>query len=400
MSTIIYLHGFRSGPISNKGIFFRKKLKNYRIDLVAPDLNLPTFSKLSVSNMVEEISSTCRRFEDEDIVIIASSLGTLPLLRFINNRPKETAHIKKIILLAPTFNFLRTYLFKNEFEPVVEKWKQQGFINIFQTYYNNEKPLQYAFLEDVRKYAVDEVNNDIPILIIHGKKDEVVDYRDSISFSVKNERSVKLCLIEDGDHRLTNHLEKIWEICEDFLGDFLATKLVPKLEILNLDTEQGLHVFKKFESTIMEVFSKAYNDEYLGNDFHKRRILTKSGKLFVASIDEEICGALYIQPDGKVTSLGILPHFQNRGVAKYLIESSFHHFDYQYCEVKGGRIKDVMISAGFKPVTSMQNIIKNLEGKEEFISELRRIDGRIYYIRRNPSVKNYYYEVEMLERTK
>ena len=57
-----YLHGFASSPLSTKGVqlnrWFRDEL-NVSLDL--PDLNIPSFSKQCLSNMVDHIEKNIIR---------------------------------------------------------------------------------------------------------------------------------------------------------------------------------------------------------------------------------------------------------------------------------------------------------------------------------------------------
>lgn len=68
MTTVLYLHGFRSTPQSKKGQLMRQAWIN-RFDFRAPDLNM---SPLEVQSVLLE---TVADLDPHDVVLIGSSLG-------------------------------------------------------------------------------------------------------------------------------------------------------------------------------------------------------------------------------------------------------------------------------------------------------------------------------------
>jgi len=51
-----YLHGFASSPLSTKGVQLQRWFQNkLNISLELPDLNIPSFRKQCLSNMVDHI---------------------------------------------------------------------------------------------------------------------------------------------------------------------------------------------------------------------------------------------------------------------------------------------------------------------------------------------------------
>ena len=45
---LIYLHGFASGPMSNKAQFFRRRFEEQGIEMRIPDLNEGAFERLNL----------------------------------------------------------------------------------------------------------------------------------------------------------------------------------------------------------------------------------------------------------------------------------------------------------------------------------------------------------------
>jgi predicted esterase YcpF (UPF0227 family) len=57
-----YLHGFASSPLSTKGVQLQRWFQNkLNISLDLPDLNIPSFRKQCLSNMVDNIEKTIIR---------------------------------------------------------------------------------------------------------------------------------------------------------------------------------------------------------------------------------------------------------------------------------------------------------------------------------------------------
>jgi predicted esterase YcpF (UPF0227 family) len=52
----VYLHGYKSSPLAKKGVMLTAEFKkNFGIDLICPDLNKPSFDKLTFSNALKAL---------------------------------------------------------------------------------------------------------------------------------------------------------------------------------------------------------------------------------------------------------------------------------------------------------------------------------------------------------
>jgi len=71
---VIYLHGFASSGHSGKAAYLGERLRARGVDFHAPDLNLPDFSTLTVTRMLEQ-TRTLVDTATAPVTLIGSSLG-------------------------------------------------------------------------------------------------------------------------------------------------------------------------------------------------------------------------------------------------------------------------------------------------------------------------------------
>ena len=57
MTEFIYLHGFASGPNSNKASAFKKRFEELKIPIFVPDLQENDFENLTLSRQIKLIQS-------------------------------------------------------------------------------------------------------------------------------------------------------------------------------------------------------------------------------------------------------------------------------------------------------------------------------------------------------
>lgn len=167
----LYLHGFASGTGSSKGLVlakFFKQLEN--IELHLPDLNIPSFEKLSVTEIVQHLKNEMLS-NTQQYRLIGSSLGGL-IAASLAYELKESSKIQSLILLCPALDASNRWKAKLT-ESELKQWQLQGT----KTYYNfstkSEQQLHYGFYEDLMKQIQYPLSN-VPLTIVHGTNDDVV----------------------------------------------------------------------------------------------------------------------------------------------------------------------------------------------------------------------------------
>lgn len=206
MNRILYLHGFASGPSSNKARFFRELLEGAGTTVLVPDLAQGDFEHLTITNQLGVINEIVG---GKPAALIGSSMGGyLAALYAARHTP-----ITRLVLLAPAFGFARRW-------PdwlgagAVDEWRRSGWMECFNYAENRQRRLSYALLEDATLYE-DNPDFSQPALIVHGLHDDVVPVECSRQFSAVH-TNVSLEIVDSG-HELLNVLDDIGPKVSRFL---------------------------------------------------------------------------------------------------------------------------------------------------------------------------------------
>ncbi|MCS6872152.1 MAG: YqiA/YcfP family alpha/beta fold hydrolase [Anaerolineae bacterium] len=204
----IYLHGFASSPASSKAQAFKARFAKCGLTLHVPDLNVPSFERLTLTAMIETVAALVRSLPHGAVNLIGSSMGGTVALHFADRlKNAEGGRVARLLLLAPAFDFHANRI--NQLtEEGVRAWRESGWLNVFHYGENTERRVHYGLLEDVLTYDSFAVQLSQPILIYHGVHDESVDYRQSVRFA-QNRPNVALRLVES-DHQLHDQVDTIW----------------------------------------------------------------------------------------------------------------------------------------------------------------------------------------------
>ncbi len=206
MSRFVYLHGFASGPSSQKARFFRDRFAELGIGLEVPDLAEGGFEHLTISGQLAVLERTTA---GEAVSLIGSSMGGYLAALYAARHPE----VEKLVLLAPAFSFLTRWPAGLGEEKMAE-WKRTGVMQVFHYSEGREMALGYQLIEDAREYE-GYPKYPQPTLIFHGRHDTVVPVELSITFSQQHGRT-ELRLMES-DHQLLDVLGEVWMGTEKFL---------------------------------------------------------------------------------------------------------------------------------------------------------------------------------------
>ncbi len=192
MGSLIYLHGFASGPKGAKGSFCRHWAEERGLSFRAPDLNLPSFEALTLSAQVAEAERVVGS-EGVPPVVVGSSLGGLIAAALAH----RGAPLRRLVLLAPAFGFARRRL-------EVEDWRvyrERGEMEVFHHAAGRPMRLGPDLLRDLPRW-MDEAAWGLPCpaVILHGRRDESVPLAESEVYAARNPRA-RLHILED-DHAL------------------------------------------------------------------------------------------------------------------------------------------------------------------------------------------------------
>ena len=206
----LYLHGFASSPQSAKAQYLRDRFAEISIDLPIPDLNLGDFGHLTFTRQLQQVEAIINS-ASTPVVLIGSSFGGLAST-WLAQRNRA---VQQLVVLAPAFQFLSHWLPRVE-ESQMRQWLTEGYMPVYHYGEKRQIPLHYQFLLDMQQYRDEELQRNIPTLILHGRGDDVIPIQASRDFAATR-TWVKLIEL-DGDHSLGTALPEIWpEIKEKIL---------------------------------------------------------------------------------------------------------------------------------------------------------------------------------------
>ena len=204
-----YLHGFASGPGTQKGQYYRARFAELGLSLILPDLNDDDFEHLTFTRQLAVIQGFLGD-SPEPVVLLGSSLGAvLAVLTAIQDE-----RIQKLVLLAPAFQLFSRWTASTPSD-FLQAWQEMGYTEVFHHGYRKNCRLHYGILADAAQYDEEQLVRSIPTLIFHGIQDDVVPPIVSEKFC-ETRPWVELVLL-DSNHQLTDALEVLWQKTRTFL---------------------------------------------------------------------------------------------------------------------------------------------------------------------------------------
>jgi uncharacterized protein len=209
MIEYIYLHGFASGPNSQKANVFKDSFKKAGLSLTIPDLQQGDFENLTLSKQIALVQKIIDEKPDVRFALIGSSMGGY-IAELVAETRKE---IEALYLMAPGFNFLSRWMDnmgwgKNSFSSMPH------LIQIFHYRYNKELTLNTNLFRDATSWDSVTLTRSIPIRIVHGVDDETVPIQESRDYA--SSRSECQLIELDSDHGLIPCVDWIVDDCMKF----------------------------------------------------------------------------------------------------------------------------------------------------------------------------------------
>jgi uncharacterized protein len=170
----------------------------FGIELLVPDLNRPSFTRLSPLAILHELDSLLARdLAGPRIRLIGSSLGGWMATLFAAKHPTL---VDRMVLVAPAFDFGERWR-ERLGEDGVERWLA-GEETLFQGADGVAVPVHPNFYIEASALPQRPIAP-VPALILHGVRDEIIPIESSRRYA--NEVS-RVELIElPADHRLSDH---------------------------------------------------------------------------------------------------------------------------------------------------------------------------------------------------
>jgi uncharacterized protein len=212
LKDVFYLHGFASSARSSKASFFGARLREYGITVHTPDLNLPDFSTLTITRMVEQVVEQIDGNPDDPVVLIGSSLGAFVAVQVALARPDR---IDRMVLLAPALDFGGNRM-RSLGGAGLDEWKRRNRIDVFHYAYGRMMPVHYELYTDARRYDSLNAQLAMPVQVFQGRRDTAVDPA-VVEQWARERPNVELHLLDD-DHQLTASLDDMWKEMRRFLN--------------------------------------------------------------------------------------------------------------------------------------------------------------------------------------
>lgn len=204
-----YLHGLASGPRSRKGVALRDAFARRGVPLALPDLNRPSFERLSHAAMiaaVDALAGPAGRWS-----LVGSSLGGWVAARWAELHPDR---VERLVLLCPGFDLAARWPALLGAEALA-RWEAEGALPLADAE-GVTRPLHVGFLEEARRGPGRPVVP-CPTLVVHGTRDEVVPIEGSRRYAAAHPDRVRLVEVDD-DHGLVASLPTIVAEAAAFLG--------------------------------------------------------------------------------------------------------------------------------------------------------------------------------------
>lgn len=191
--SVLYLHGFASGPGSAKVQALRALLAADGIELNAPDLNAPSFANLDFGAVVSVALEAGRAHPPA--AVVGSSLGSLAALEVVRR-----GIAKPLVLLAPALGVADQW---------IERLPAGDPISVYNHAQEHDAWIHRAFFEQMARVDSDRDAPRVPVTVIMGRNDESVPFERVAAVWRRWEKSGRLAAgsrfveIPNGDHGLT-----------------------------------------------------------------------------------------------------------------------------------------------------------------------------------------------------
>ena len=222
---ILYLHGFGSKQSGEKATFFRERglaagWAFCSFDFRGHGASGGSLRDLTVTRNLEDAAAVrallvARGFGQ--IALFGSSMGAFTALWHAAKDPEGAV---ASALIAPAVGMLGG-LERWAGPRGLERWRREGSIRYQSPLVDAE--LGWPLVEDLRAYRLQQLAAAYrtPSVIFQGQLDATVDWPEVDDFVSRLAPGlVDLRLFPDGDHRLTDRMERLWEIASDFFAAY------------------------------------------------------------------------------------------------------------------------------------------------------------------------------------
>lgn len=219
---LLYLHGFASDQAGEKASFFRRAafdagLPFCSIDFQGHGRSGGSLRGLTLSRNLEDAAAAHQLLRERGyrrVVVMGSSMGAFTGLWYSALHPEEVLaglHIAPAVAMAEGF---LTFAGPER----AAQWEREGVLVLDNGKTASE--FSWELIEDLRRHSVERLRHRYrtPALLLQGRLDPQVPWREVVNFATGTAtKEIELHLFADGDHRLTDRKDRLWELMLGFL---------------------------------------------------------------------------------------------------------------------------------------------------------------------------------------
>ncbi|HTQ79648.1 MAG TPA: alpha/beta fold hydrolase [Thermoanaerobaculia bacterium] len=219
---ILYLHGLGSVQNGEKAEFFRHAALSAGYAFCSFDFQGHGASggglhEITLSRNLADVELVWQYLAGHGharICLLGSSMGGGTALWFSALHPER---VVAGLHIAPALELERGLLAWAGTERA-RIWQETGTIHFVNELVATD--LGWGLIEDLRIHPVEELRSRYrtPTLLLQGKLDTQVSWKSVVDFATHCPyKEIDLHLFADGDHRLTDRKERLWELMQEFL---------------------------------------------------------------------------------------------------------------------------------------------------------------------------------------
>lgn len=223
---IILCHGFSTSKDSSTYTalaesFAKRNISTFRFDFFGHGESEGDFEKITISEAVDDILQAIEFIKKQGykkIGLVGSSFGGISSIMATS----KTKDLYVLALKSPVSNYVEKEEETKSKEELLE-WKKKGFC-IYVSGDGGKHKLNYTFFEDAKNNIGYKVAHKIkiPTLIVHGDKDLIVPYKQSVKI-IKLMENGKLHTVKGANHHYDKpeHMEEMLNEIVNFVVEKL-----------------------------------------------------------------------------------------------------------------------------------------------------------------------------------